>query len=285
MAPKLTDVLLEKGMAGIVIEGTDPATGEPEVRKRYLTAANYPATRPGVQTFAAELAEGKLHEAHGDATPEEIVVALFSARFAEAKKSDEDILKALAGASEAAQEALKVAKVQAWRDALDELDVQADAKKLYARLAKAEAALAKVQADVKADKSKLAETLKIDPVFDLTLLESGWYIPSETTNSSGGGKRPRNWLASDEYEQTGTIGDGVAYTATATIKDRETDKPWRGSWTVVYKMAKGGKTYKAEAKTLNTANSKARAAMMAVHAPENKSPNQNCPEVYGVPLA
>jgi len=288
MAPKIEkDVLTKQGLAGIMLAGgVHPVTGEQaEPTEQFYTAAKYDATGPGMRTFYALLVgdDRKLHPAHGEKSPDQVVIELFAERL---DGGEAAVLKALKNASTEAKKAMREAKAVTYREQLAKLNVQDKAKAAFAKIKAAEAALAKAKDEATKLRTATAEKLSLDGTFEIALVETGFYIPSETPRASGGTKTKvkRDWLASDTYTLSKSFkGGGPKYTAEAVIKNRDANDPEKGDWKVVYTCQ--GKKYIGSVvqDTLNAANDIARSKMIAEVRPGYKASNFNCPKEFGVP--
>lgn len=240
MAPKtkvMTDDYLDAGFVGVLVK--HPLTGKEQ--ETLLDLSTYPQNRPGIVKFGKDVLAGKIAPVHG-------AKSLFNlAMFAFAKvakdKGDKFVSDALASVDDSIKTAQKEQELTKWRDAIAKLDngkAQKVAIDLYTEQESIKAQLADVQERIATTKSEIATQLGIDKTFDLALVDTGWYVASDTKKSKPGVTIERNYSA-DTYEVTRTM-RGVKVLSVATIKERDkTGAPtnWHVSYTVLDGKHKG----------------------------------------------
>jgi len=275
------DKYLESGFIGLMVE--HPLTHK--LQESLLPIGNYSQDRPGIKKYLADVSEGELSkDAHGEATVQDVAKVVFAKLVGD--KGEQYLLDAMAKSDKSLEAAAKEAKLETWRAQLDApefAESMSYAASLYADRESLKAQMAELDAKVAQAKAEAAKTLGIDPTFDLAHVSTGWYVAEDTPKATGKKQPPvsRDYSA-DVYTQDGKSINEVAVKSVAKVTKRSDDgKP--SAWAVTY-TAKG-KSYSGEAKSLNKANQKARAACMAVIAPDAKTTACNAPEWFDVPVA
>ena len=284
MAPKksLSDAYLAKGVVAIIKKHA--VTGD-DVQDT-LTIANYPATKPGITSFAKDVLGGAIDkEAHGDKSLQDLAQFAFFDRLSKKRDDPKEFInEALATIDDSIKSAQKEAQLNAWRIALDAHksgNTQKQARGLYKELSILMAKRQELDATIANAKSELAKELDLDTTFDIALVDTGWYIASKT-KAQGKGKKMRAFEIKS-YEVTRVM-RGTKVKSIATVKSLDADNV-PDNVDVTYTVLDGkhkGKKFDGTGDTLNQADSIARTALMdALDLPGVRA--NNAPEWYKVP--
>lgn len=264
MAPKTnkTDKYLDNGIVAIIMP--HPVTGD-DVQDT-MTIANYPPTKPGITSFAKDVMRGAIDKnAHGDKTLQDLAQFAFFDRLSDKRDDAQQFINdALATVDDSIKAAQLDAKLHKWRIALDAHNsgkTQKLAKDLYNELASLTAQRQELDAKIANAKDEIANALDLDATFDLSLVDTGWYVASKT-KPQGKGKKTRTYEVKT-YEVTRVL-RGTKVKSVANVKSID-DDGLPDSVDVTYTVLDGkhkGKKFAATGDSLNKADSVARTELM-----------------------
>ena len=280
MAPKLKlDKYLEAGYVGVMVE--HPITGK--VQENLLELASYTQNGPGVRKFAQDVMAGTIADVHGDKDLTELARIAFAKLIED--KEEQFVTTILGKMDETIANAQREQLVNEWRAKLDELDnggTQDAARELFGELTDVKAALADVEQRIAELRDEVSSALDISGTFDLSLIESGFYITADTKAKGSATKVARDYSA-DSYTKTRKM-NGTTVLCNANILERDADgKPIK--WAVSYQVQDGelkGTTWSGGGDSLNAADKIARSDAIDALNPGAVKQN-NAPNWYDVP--